>query len=140
MPLIVTTLQSQLQIHFDNPPQTTAQAAQAWANAIQVYAATIIPPSSTSAAAVQALQGALQGMDASGAAVGIFTAAFAAFGVALAGGMPVGTGPAVPPPGPMILPVSLTDQSQVAALALATTIDIWMRTGLSAPPASLPWS
>lgn len=140
MPLIATTLQSKLRILFSDPPQTTPECAQKWAEAMQVYAATVVPPSTTLAAAVQGLQGALSGMSASGAAVQVFTAAFSAFGVTLAGGMPVGTGPAVPPAIPFILPVAPTDQPDVAAQAIATAIDAWMRTGLSAPPASLPWA
>lgn len=140
MPLIVSTLQIKLQVLFSDPPQTTVECAQAWSDAMQLYALPVVPPSTTVVAAVQALKGALSGMSVPGAAVQVFTAAFAAFGVTVAGGMPIGTGPAVPPAIPFILPVAPTDQAQVAALTIATVIDVWMRTGLGAPPASIPWS
>ena len=140
MPLIVSTLQNKLRILFDDPPQTTQECAQAWADAMQFYALPVVPPSATVAAAAQALKGALSGMQAPGAAVQVFTLAFASFGVTVAGGMPVGTGPAVPPAVPFILPVAPTSSPEVAATVISTAIDIWMRTGLGAPPASLPWS
>lgn len=130
-------LQSSLAAFLGDVPPTETECAQEWADALQAYASTVTPPSSTVAAAATAFKGALTGMGVDGAAAAKFATAMTAFGASLAGGM---VPPAVPPPAPFVLPVSLTDNPSVAATAISTAIQLWMVTGTSAPPASVPWA
>lgn len=146
MPLIAASLSSDLAGIAESPPNTSAQCAQAWANAIQSYAAAVVPPSTTVAAAGSALAAALVAAFAAPAAAPGMEAGFAAFGAALGAGMapafvavppavPVGFGPqfAGPKPG----------THQAAGDAISSLIDIWMRTGTATPsgggPAA-PWT
>src|SRR5262245_65312955 len=146
MPLNPASLQSDLQSLFSNPPAAAADCAQAWADAIQGYAASIIPASTTVAAAASALAGALASAFATPSAASAFDAAFAAAAVTIAGGMlPTFTG--VPPVAPLNV-ASLLGSPQpthaAAAALFASLIDTWFRTGtavLVAPPNTVvPWS
>lgn len=146
MPLALSALQSGIENVAANPPATAAQCAQAWADAVQAYAAGIVPPSATVAAAAAALAGGLASAFQSPAAAPGMEAAFAAFAGSLGGGM-AGYVP-TPPAGP----VGFADQfagpappsHAAAASAVAGRIDTWLRTGLStliAPPFTVvPWS
>lgn len=146
MPLNLASLQSSLQSLFAEPPPSAAECAQAWADAVQGYAAGIVPPSTTVAAGIPALASALQSAFGAPAAAPGFDAAFAAFAVTVAGGMlPAFTG--VPPPAPLGIAAQLavTAPTHAAgATAFAALIDTWMRTGtgvLVAPPNTVvPWS
>ena len=152
MPLNPASLQSSLQSLFASPPLaaspslTRAACAQAWANAINGYAAAIVPASTTVAAGVAALSSSLASAFAAPSAASAFDAAFAAFAVTVAGGMlPLFTG--VPPPATLNI-ASLLGSSQpthaAAAAAFSSLIDAWFRTGtgvLVAPPNTVvPWS
>jgi hypothetical protein len=146
MPLNPATLQSSLESLFAAPPLARADCAQAWADAINGYAAGIVPPSTTVAAGVAPLASALAAAFAAPSAASGFDAAFAAFAVTVAGGqLPTFTG--VPPPAPLNIAAQLaTPQSShaAAAAAFATLIDAWFHTGtavLVAPPNTIvPWS
>jgi len=146
MPLNPASLQSSLEALFADPPLARADCAQAWADAINGYAAGIVPPSTTVAAGIPTLASALASAFAAPAAASPFDAAFAAFAVTVAGGMlPAFTG--VPPAAPLNI-ASLLAGSQpthaAAAAAFASLIDAWFRTGLGtlvAPPFTVvPWS
>lgn len=146
MPLVPATLQAQLASTFANPPETAQQCAQAWANAMQAYAAAIVPPSTTVAAATSALSTALAvafTQRPSGAAA--MENAFAAFAVSLGGGMAGYV--AVPPVAPIGFASLFATHPAThaeAAQRLTSAIDSWMRTGtatLIAPPGTVvPWS
>jgi hypothetical protein len=153
MPLNAASLQSSLESLFAAPPSgggsvagSRAACAQAWADAINGYAASIVPASTTLAAAVAALSSSLASAFAAPSAAAPFDAAFAACAVTVAAGMlPLFTG--VPPPAPLGI-ASLLAGTQpthaAAAAAFASLIDTWFRTGtgvLVAPPNTVvPWS
>lgn len=146
MPLNLASLQSSLESLFSNPPAAAAACAQAWADAINGYAASIVPASTTVAAGASTLASSLASAFASPSAAPPFDAAFTAFATTVAGGMlPAFTG--VPPAAPLNV-ASLLSGSQpthaAAAAAFASLIDAWFRTGqgvLVAPPNTVvPWS
>ena len=146
MPLNPSSLQSSLESLFSNPPAARADCAQAWADAINGYAGSIVPASTTVAAAVSTLASSLASAFAAPAAAPAFDAAFAACATTIAGGMlPAFAG--VPPAAPLNV-ASLLASTQpthaAAAAAFASLIDAWFRTGtatLVAPPNTLvPWS
>jgi hypothetical protein len=146
MPLDTAGLQSSLLDLFAAPPTAGADCAQAWADIIEAYCTSIVPPSTTVAAGAPTLASSLAAAFASPSAAALFDSAFAAFAVTVAGGMlPTFTG--VPPPAPLNI-ASLLATSQpthaAAAAAFASLIDSWFRTGtgvLVAPPNTvLPWS
>lgn len=146
MPLNLASLQSSLEELFSHPPATGAECAQAWADAVNGYAAAIVPPSTTVAAGIPTLASALQTAFSSPSAAAGFDAAFAAFATTVASGMlPTFTG--VPPPAPLNIAAQLTvpqETHAAAAAAFAALLDAWFRTGtatLVAPPNTLvPWS
>lgn len=139
MPLDPVGLQSDLESLFAEPPETAAECAQAWSDAVGSYAAGVVPASSAVAAAAAAMTASLLSAFQSPAAAVGFDAAFTTFGAAVALGMaPAFTG--TPPPAPLGI-ATLLSATQVshaaAAAAFASLIDTWMRTGsavLVAPP------
>jgi hypothetical protein len=146
MPLNPASLQSALASLFASPPGSRAACAQAWANAVNGYAASIVPPSTTVAAAVPPLASSLEAAFGAPSAASGFDAAFAAFAVTVAGGMlPAFAG--VPPAAPLNIAAQLgvnQPTHAAAAAAFAALLDAWFRTGtatLVAPPNTLvPWS
>lgn len=139
MPLNPSSLQSSLEALFSAPPPTAAECAQEWADAIQSYAASIVPASTTVAAGAAAMVGALTSAFGSPSAAAGFDAAFTSFAATVATGMlPAFAG--VPPAAPLSV-ASLLAGSQpthaAAAAAFTSLIDAWMKTGtatLVAPP------
>lgn len=146
MPLNPASLQSSLESLFAQPPAAAAACAQAWSDAVNGYAAAIVPPSTTVAAGILALTGALTSAFSSPSAAAAYDAAFAAFATTVAAGMlPAFTG--VPPPAPLNIAAQLAipqSSHAAAAAAFAALLDGWFRTGtavLVAPPNTLvPWS
>ncbi len=146
MPVALPALQSGLSGVASDPPPSIAECAQAWADAVQSYAAGVIPPSTTVAAAASALAGALVSAFGAPAAAPGMESAFAAFAATVGGGM-AGWLP-VPPPAPVGFATQFAGPKPAthaaAASAVASLIDAWFRTGtatLIAPPNTLvPWS
>lgn len=146
MPLNLASLQSSLESLFANPPGTRAACAQAWADAINGYAAGIVPASTTVAAAIPALASSLESAFAAPSAASGFDAAFATCAATVAVGMlPAFTG--TPPAAPLNIAAQLSQLQPThaaAAAAFAALIDAWFRTGfgtLVAPPNTVvPWS
>lgn len=146
MPLNPASLQSSLESLFSSPAGSRAQCAQAWADAVNGYAAAIVPASTAVAAAVATLASSLASAFGAPSAASPFDAAFAAFAVTVAGGMlPAFAG--VPPAAPLNVAAQLgivQPSHAAAAAAWAAMIDAWFRTGtatLVAPPNTLvPWS
>lgn len=162
MPLLVTTLAAAIQKFtdpdfegFEGFPEDDAAAAAAWAAAIDTYTgagANIVPPSTTGVVARGALETALLGLSAPGAAIALFDVAFAAYATSLAGGMaPAFT--ATPPPAllsntpPTIAAVFAAGvagaDGATQAAAMALLIDTWFRTGTATPSSGgspAPWS
>jgi hypothetical protein len=116
-------------------PETSAAAGQAWANAMGEYAAEVVPPSTSAAAATSTLAGAAPLMEV----------AFLAFGATLGLGMAPAF-LAVPPAAPVGFAAFLAvsrDSREAAMQELAGLIDTWMRTGTAntVPPTTpVPWS
>lgn len=155
MPLDKPGLQSALATFFADPPivvvgdevdvtASRAACAQEWADALQSYAAGIVPASSTVAAAATTLAGALATAFASPSAATPFDVAITAFATTVGSGM-AGFTP-VPPPAPLGIAAQLAvtqSTHAAAAAAFATKIDTWMRTGTATPlPSGSPvnWS
>ncbi len=141
MALNTAQLSTDLTSFFTNLPQTEAECADAWSEIIGDYTVAIVPPvvPATHAAAVVALRAALIGMNAPGAALGVFQGALATFAGALAGSMPPAPpGGNVAPPTPIPLAFGgLYSSVPLAVNAHRTVIDTWFRTGTSN---AIPWS
>lgn len=126
-------------------PETSAAAGQAWANAMGEYAAEVVPPSTSAAAATSTLAGALAAAFVSPAAAPLMEVAFLAFGATLGLGMAPAF-VAVPPAAPVGFAAFLAvsrDSREAAMQELAGLIDTWMRTGTAntVPPTTpVPWS
>lgn len=140
MALNDSALVDDLTAFLANVPPGEAACAAAWAEIMGDYASGLTPPSAAVAAASAALEAGLAGMSGSGAASGIFASAFSAFGSALAGGM----APPGVPPGPFNLSSAVihppTGNPATAAASLGAAIGAWIRTGITGPPTSVPWS
>jgi len=116
----------------------TASAAQAWADAVESYAAAIIPASTTVSTAAATLKGALQTAFDSGAAAGGMETAFASFASTVGTGMaPSFT--ATPPPGEVGFASQFAgthpETHAAAGAQVASLIDAWMKTGTATPSA-----
>lgn len=148
MPLSLSTLQDALESEFANPPSTSAQCAQAWADAMQSYASGIVPPSTSVSTAAGTLASALTAAFSSPAAAPLMETAFAAFAATVGAGMAAAGFTGTPPPGPVgFAPQFLAAKPPTHAAAAATyasLIDTWMKTGVAtliAPPNTpQPWS
>lgn len=146
MPLNTPGLESALVTLAANPPPTVGGCAAAWANAMGTYANAIVPPSTTVAAAVSALQSALTTAFGSPAAAPGMESAFAAFATTVGGGMAPAF-VATPPPSPVGFAAQFAGTKPAthaaAGAQLRTKIDTWMRTGTATPSgggAPVPWS
>lgn len=138
MPLAAAGLQADLETLFGSGPDTAAQAAQEWADAVQAYFAGVIPSSLTVAAAATTLAGALtSAFSASSGAAAAMESAFSAFAATVGGGMAPAF-VATPPPGPVgfssLLSTNQATQA-AAAQAWASAIDTWAKTGTATPSA-----
>jgi hypothetical protein len=121
--------------------------ADKWSTAVNNYASAVVPASTTAAQAKTAMQAALTGMSAPGAALVQLPTSFTVYATTLAVGMAptyVGT----PPPAPIILTPAFTIGSAGGSAAdviqqLVLIIDLWFRTGTATPSAGgapIPWS
>ncbi len=159
MPLSSTVLEQELSkfmdpesAAFDAAPKSGAEFAQKFSSAINTYASSIVPPSTTLSAAQAALQGNLMTV---GPPPGMLfpvaiTTGMAAYATALVPGMlpAFAAVPPVAPLGPLILaavmPLGMGGASEAACVtALASTIDGWFKTGTAvntASGATIPWS
>ena len=143
MPLDPDGLASALADIAADPPETSAGCAQAWADAMEDYAAGIVPLSSDVSSAAATLAGALATAFASPAAAPGMGTAFAAFATTLSLSMAGFVGS--PPPGPvgfatqfLVTPPPATHAA--AGSALAGIIHTWMTTGTATAtaPGSVP--
>ncbi|MCA9610257.1 MAG: hypothetical protein KC619_31895 [Myxococcales bacterium] len=146
MALLLSALSSGLETAAASPPETVADAAGAWADAMQAYAAGVTPASTTVAAAAATLETALTAAFANRPdAASAMELAFTAFATTVGGGM-AGYTP-TPPPGPVGFAARFAAASPAthaaAAAAMAGIIDTWMRTGSATPSgggAPVAWS
>lgn len=151
MALSKATLKSALQSLFAGPGATRAECAGQWADAIEAYAAGVVPASTAVAAAAATLETALAsafaGTVAATTASSLETA-FAAFATTVAGGMAAAGFTGVPPAGAVgfsglfapPFPATHAD----AAQDFADAIHAWMTSGtatlVSPPNTVVPWS
>jgi hypothetical protein len=148
-------LQSSLASFFGNLPvamvggaadrnATASACAQQWANAMQSYAAAIVPASTTVTGAASALSSSLASAFLLADASSAVDAAFETFAASVGSGMASFT--ATPPPAPPGFASAmgtLYSDNAAAAAAWASRIDTWMRTGTATPLPSgspVPWS
>jgi hypothetical protein len=153
MPLIPTILIQELSRFMDSKSSSfqgfpgRETVGQAWADAVDAYAAAIIPPSTTSPACKTALAGALAGMSSPNGALVVLPAGFTGYAAVLGGGM-APTFIATPPPVPLNLsPAFSLGMSRAPAAEviaqIAALVDAWFRTGIAVPligGPSVPWS
>lgn len=148
MPLSAPTLISQLQSLATSPPATTAQCAQAWADAMQAYAAAIIPASTTVSAAASALSSSLVGAFNAPLAAPGMEVAFTSFAATVGAGMAAAGFAPVPPVTPVGFVTLFAGPKPAthadAAQQIGSQIDTWMKTGVAtliAPPNTpTPWT
>jgi len=145
MPLLPAGLSSDLEGIAADPPATAAECAQAWADAMEAYAAGIIPASTTASAAAATLATALAGAFGARPAAALLETAFLAFATTVGGGM-AGFTP-TPPPAPVGFAVLFAGPNAsthaAGAAAMSGIIDTWMRTGTATPTGGGPavaWS
>lgn len=146
MPLDPAALQSSLETLFAEPPLLVGECADAWGQALQGYAAGVVPPSTTVPAAASTLTAALAAAFATPVAAPAVDAAFTAFAASVGLGMAPAFA-AIPPPAPLGIATLLAAPAPshaAAAAAFASLIDTWCHTGtatLVAPPFTVvPWT
>lgn len=143
MPLSASTLETELRKFMDPSyggfvawPANDAAAAQAWADAMDIYTGAglgILPQSVNGALAKAALVAGLSGMSAPGAAIPLFDTAFAAYALSIAGGMAPAF-VAVPPPlllsvtPPTLATILATGMGGASAAVQAATFAAWIHT------------
>jgi hypothetical protein len=148
VPLVKAALRDALEVVFTSPDATAVDNAQAWADAVRVYAVGVepaaVPPAV--AAAANALAAALAGAFAASAAVPGMEAAFATFAAALGAAMAPAF-VAVPPAGPVgfasLASGPMPDTAAAGADRIAGLIDTWIKTGTATPAlggAAVSWS
>jgi hypothetical protein len=128
-------------------PSTLEACAKAWAGAVTAWAAGVVPPSATVAAAGTALEGALVAAFKAQSLTAV-DAALLAFAVQVGGGMApafVAVPPAGPPGLAQLLAGARAETRQAGVEMVAAALDAWLRTGtatLAAPPNTLvpAWS
>ena len=154
MPLIPTLLNvelSKLMIpenpqFVGHPNSGVAEVAQNWSNAINQYASTIGPPSTTAQAAKAAMLSVLLGGEAPNSWDVIMPLAFTAYAATLGAGM-APTFSAVPPINPINLSAAWNIPKEksfdlVRVSTLVGLIDAWFRTGQAtnnSSGATVPW-
>lgn len=147
MPLVASALQASLTQLATHPGASVADCAQAWADAVRDYAATVVPPSTAVAAAGLTLASQLTSAFAlRPSAASAMDVAFTAFAATLGAGMAPAF-VAVPPPAPVgfasLFAKPFQATSAAAASHVATVLDTWMRTGTATPAAGggpSPWA
>lgn len=143
MPLVRQTIYSEIRkindstyVGFEDFPTSISDSANRWANAVNEYAKSVIPPSSTSEQAKQAFIQVMQQVSVpSQNGFAILKLAFTAYASTLALGM-APTFIATPPPSPIILevvaPLGLGGGSaEAVASAMSNIIDSWFKTGVA---------
>lgn len=145
MALNLPALEAGLESVASSPPATSAQCAEAWADAIESYTLLVVPTSTTVSVAAIALASDLLSAFDSGDAPPTMELALAQFATTVGGGMAGFT--ATPPPGPVGFAAEFAPPfpatHAAAAASVGALIDTWMRTGTATPSgggAPVNWS
>lgn len=135
MPLDKDGLASALTQVAADPPPTSAECAQAWADAMKAYAENIVPVSGAVSTAAGELASDLAAAFNSGAAAPLMETAFSKFAGTVGGGM-VGYTP-TPPPAPVGFATQFLspfpETHPEAGSAIADLVHGWMTTGKATP-------
>lgn len=157
MALNAIALETELLTLFASPPwveidgqldaaQTRSACAAAWADAMSAFVSTILPLSSSVAAAALTLRGSLETAFATHSAMSAVDGAFQAFGATLALGMTPAFIGAPPPLAPGFEAAALEpfpSTHEQAAARWRARLEAWIRTGTATPAAGgapVPWS
>ena len=145
-----SALSSDLEALFTGAPFLEPDCAQKWADAMQTYAGSVVPPANPGmiVAGAAAMKAALAGFSAQGAAAAKLETAFLAFGAQVGAAIATaGTFVSKSPTSPVgfaQLFNSTYPTPSAAASAISASIHAWMITGQSAPvppgTAFVPWS
>lgn len=132
--------------NFIESPQSKEDAAEYWANALDIYGSTVTPVSTNVAAAHLAFVNLFNTMTVLTGAV-IFPTCFTAYGSALASGMSpafIGTPPPNPPIFTSVQAAAVAGANQTQCLDLIVDIiDIWFKSGTATPSgggSTINWS
>lgn len=145
MPITQTSMKTDFQSGFSAGYTSFAAAGQGWANAVGNNITSIVPASTTVAAAKATLQASLSSAFALPNAIPAMTTAFTAFAVTVGAGMAPAF-VAVPPPVPLNLAAlfaTTRSSHSVAATDVSNLICTWLRTGTATPSgggAPINWS
>jgi hypothetical protein len=126
-------------------PATRTLCANAWGDAIQAWAATVVPASTTVTAATATLKTALDAAFAAPSAAAGMETAMTAFALTVAGGMAPAF-IAVPPPAPVGFAAQFASNATTRQLGVdkvANALQAWALTGLATPSGGGPavnWS
>ena len=153
MPLIETLLVNEIRKFgdpefsaFDKFPVDTLAVANAWGEAVDIYAKAVIP-ASTAVGAKEAFIAVMVPASAPGAWLIAFPLACTAYAVALGAGM-LPAFVAVPPPAPLVIASAIAlglakGSGEDWAKEMANLINLWMKTGTATPSGGgppVPWS
>ena len=118
---------------FSNPPDSIDGCAAAWADAMESYATSIVPASTTVPAAASDLEAALKTTFVNNGSTAMLTTLesdFLTFATTVGGGMTGYT--STPPPGLVgFSTIGNADTHATAAANFANKIDTWMKTGIA---------
>lgn len=149
MVLFQTVLERDLLSLFEDPPETAALCAQRWAEAMENYASTVLPRSSTASAASAALELSLVSLFSTSLSSTTTSIAMEAAWLTFATTLGIGMAPdwvSTPPPGPIgfsLLFEARPETHREAASNFATSIHLWLLTGIavnSTSGATVNWS
>jgi len=148
MPLLTDILSTNLQKllnqeypSFEGFPDNMGGVVESWANAINDYAKSVVPTSTTSEQAKEAFKSTMLGMSSElGNGAVILPLAFTNYATALALGMAgagfIGTPPVAPINLAPIIAAGLGGASgEIIANSFTVVVDIWFRTGTATPTA-----
>ena len=145
MPLVQSVLKQELQKFIDSEysgytgfPADVSEVADKWSTAINNYAGSVIPISTTASAAKSAMQSGLSGITVTPPTFeALFISGISAYATALAAGMLplfVGTPPVTPIAISTIFPLGLAGATgEEISDAFATIIHTWFLTGTATP-------
>lgn len=150
MPLLQSNLVDDLERLFESPPETAALCAQQWATIMHNYASTVIPASTTVAAAAAAMVPSLTSIfetnvEASPTA-GAMELVFLAFGIQVGAGMAPAWVATAPVGQVGFLPLferGARTSHREEAITYGNSIHLWMITGQatnSTSGATVSWS
>lgn len=133
---LIRSLIDQAYSDFKGFPDNLAQAIENWADIADALMSGVIPASTTTEIAREALKGVMSGISNEAAnAIPLLYSGFAAYATTLAGGMTAAGFVGTPPPNPIAYaPTGLvTNDAKIEAINLASALVAWAKTGTATP-------